>query len=325
MDYSRFTAEQLATDPFFVRWVRKEDDETRLFWNDWLERHPERREEAELARALVLTWRPKPVLPPPGAAETVWAGIQRDTAPDIRRFGWKTAAGWAAVLAGAGIGLYFFLTQSAEIQQKTLAGQTRVVELPDHSQVVLSGNSSIAYDRDWDGEAPRKVRLKGQAFFSVVHQADHRKFIVETDDHYQVEVLGTTFTVAERNHNLQVVLNTGKVRLRQPGGRPALLMKPGERIEVRNQSVVSRKNVNPVTYSDWKDRRFAFDNASLGDVTEMLEYTYGYDIVFADSTLKEKKITVHLQDPDPDVLLNVLAQTHDLKIDRLENRIYIRP
>lgn len=325
MDYTTFTAEQLATDPFFVRWVRKEDDETIAFWTHWLEQHPEKHGEADLARSLVLTWQPRPVVPPAGAAEEVWARIEQDTAPVIRRPFFRSAAGWAAVLAGIGVLLFFLLNRPAVVEERTLAGQTRTVELPDHSRVVLSGNSSVSYETDWKGDQPRRIRLKGQAYFSVVHQSDNRKFIVETDDQYQVEVLGTTFTVAERNHNLQVVLNTGKVRLHQPGGRPALEMVPGERIEVRHQSAVSRKTVNPVTYSDWKERRFVFDNASLGEVAEMLEYTYGYDIVFADSTLKDKKITIHLEEPDPAVLLNVLAQTHDLTIDRLGNRLYIRP
>ena len=54
-DYARFSAEELATDDDFIRWVKYANRYPELdrFWKNWLEQHPHRKEEVEEARLMI--------------------------------------------------------------------------------------------------------------------------------------------------------------------------------------------------------------------------------------------------------------------------------
>ena len=54
--YSEYSAEELAMERLFIRWVRKPDDPPiRKFWMGWIEKHPHMMDTVQQARDLVHT------------------------------------------------------------------------------------------------------------------------------------------------------------------------------------------------------------------------------------------------------------------------------
>lgn len=55
MDYTRYTVEDFVLDGNFRRWILAPDVETNRFWQDWLEKHPDKLAELQEARAIILS------------------------------------------------------------------------------------------------------------------------------------------------------------------------------------------------------------------------------------------------------------------------------
>lgn len=61
--FSELSAEELAMENLFIRWVRFPDDPPiRSFWENWIIKYPSRKDTVDRARELVLTaseWKPE--------------------------------------------------------------------------------------------------------------------------------------------------------------------------------------------------------------------------------------------------------------------------
>lgn len=248
--YSAYTAEELALDDLFVRWVQHpDDDEVTAYWKIWRINNPHCDDTVEDARELIRT----ASLPADAAlsgseVSSVWGRIReslrtmedvRPLQPDVRAVvGWwyflrTVAATFSLVLlVGWAIWMQYGPDQSVQTIQ-THAGQTRMIRLPDNSTVNLYANSSIRYARRWSDESPRAVWLQGEADFSVVHRTDTssaRLFRVHTGD-LTVEALGTTFRVQQRRECTHVALKSGNINLLLNQQKP-IRLQPGDSVEV---------------------------------------------------------------------------------------------
>lgn len=83
------------------------------------------------------------------------------------------------------------------------------VELPDSSVVYLNHNSKLTYSQKFE---PRRVKLEGEAFFSVNDGAT--PFIIETKDGEEVTVLGTEFNVFVSSQGMALEVEIGSVSIR---------------------------------------------------------------------------------------------------------------
>ena len=98
------------------------------------------------------------------------------------------------------------------IKVNTGTAQRKTIQLPDGTQVWLSPSTLVEYPSVFEGAA-RKVKLSGEAFFEVAHDASH-PFII-TSDNIQTKVLGTSFNI-QAYHNqkkIAVMVVTGKVKI----------------------------------------------------------------------------------------------------------------
>lgn len=96
-------------------------------------------------------------------------------------------------------------------------GDVAVLHLEDGTQVWLQDGTELRYAVG-KGDGERIVRLDGEAYFDVSHDARH-PFVVETRE-LAIRVLGTAFNVRALAGNpfTEVVLERGAVRLETPGG-----------------------------------------------------------------------------------------------------------
>lgn len=345
--YETFSAKDFLLDDFFIRWIKHPDEETVNFWESWLKAHPQKAAEIKEAILLLQQLQFQQDAMAKESQDRIWQELrqahcaQQKTPtykvvklPRVRslNYAYKVAAVLLImVLVGM---LYFRWQQHRTIEYTTNYGETRTIVLPDSSVVTLNAHSVIRYPRNWNEQSAREVELEGEAFFSVVHKKSNQCFVVHTDE-LKLEVLGTSFNVNNRRGRVQVVLQTGKVKLSLPPaenkrqtatGEKDILMQPGELVEFSEQeSRVTKKKINTAIYTSWKDNKLLFDNTALREVFQLIRDNYGIEVVLYDSQLNNKVFTGSAPANDLDILISKLATIYDLQVRKGKGKIVLEP
>jgi ferric-dicitrate binding protein FerR (iron transport regulator) len=199
-------------------------------------------------------------------------------------------------------------------------GETKTIVLPDGSTVVLNANSTLRYRKD----NPREVWIHGEGFFKIKHTKNDDKFLVRTIDSHYVQVLGTTFNVYNRKSKVEVVLNTGKIKL-QVEGKEGVIMKPGELAELKISSEgYDIRGVDPSIYSSWTNKKLIFKNTQISEIARIIEDTYGLEVVVSDEKLKHQKVSGTIINQSLDGLLYAISETVEMKVIKENKRIILR-
>ncbi|MBD0255646.1 MAG: FecR domain-containing protein [Cytophagales bacterium] len=340
-DYSHYAFEDFVMDADFRAWVLAPDAESRHFWEQYLVTHPEQRSLIQEAIQVVQHLNPNEDLPVPESRERIWQVLehrfdarqasaeQSEKAVRVRQLlPWRWAAAVTVLLVCAG--LLWYLAYPRTRQLHTAFGQVERVVLPDGSEVTLNGNSTLSYREDWQTQALREVWLDGEAFFKVTRQASASggriKFITHTPQ-LDIAVLGTVFNVSTRRGKTDVVLLEGKVALsnRRSPSAGTLEMKPGQLATLSEG--VARAEVRPAPpgqHTAWMKDFFVFDNTPLAQVAARLEDTYGLEVTFEDREMTDYRLTANLSSQDLDALLDVIAATFHLELQREKERVFFR-
>ena len=194
-------------------------------------------------------------------------------------------------------------------------GETRTVTLTDGSLVTLNANSSLRVPRFGFGQKTREVVLVGEADFSIKHLPNHQHFVVQTNKHFEVVVLGTEFLVNTREKSTKVVLNKGKVRLLYQEGKAnkALTMKPGNLVTFDNEGRVSLKQTpKPQDFISWKEHRFVFDGTTLAEISGLFAENYGITLQIPDKALTQWTISGAFTAYNAKELIETLASASNL-------------
>ena len=300
--YASFTLSDFITDPFFQDWVIFPEGEAATFWGDWLERHPEKVEMIKEARMLLESVGFEEQLPTEeevqqslarareiiatGSGRVVGLSVDRQRGR-IRRIGWA-----AAVIAGIGIATVIgYLSKdhrSAERSYATPYGELRTLYLPDSSKLVLNAHSSVRYAGSWRPGQVREVWLDGEGYFDV-RPDKAATFLVHTKD-LVVEVLGTTFDIRNRRGKTEVVLETGRIRVRFAAGiHEDVMLAPGDRVIYDPaKTELAHTFTVPENYTSWKDKKLM--EPTVGEILDYLEDNYHKTFILEDPTLAGKKI-----------------------------------
>jgi ferric-dicitrate binding protein FerR (iron transport regulator) len=350
MDYTRYSVTDFADDPGFRSWVNGTDPAAVAFWEDWVARHPGRRDDVEGAVRLVrlLDAHQAPSLPAAqvqaevdkfrraiaGGGEAAVPGTRTTPRRAVHPW-WAMTPTWrvAAVLAGLLVlaGPAYWALRPWLHPTHTIStplGGLQRVTLPDGSTVALNANSRLRYARDWSPDAPREVWLEGEAYFQVTKKRNPRgrvKFTVHAGN-VRVEVLGTAFDVHSRRGATRVVLTEGKVQLTGPttrAGRPFVMQSGDLAALSAGDTAFVRKRVNPESYAAWRRNQLVFVSTPLAEVAQLLEDHYGLKVVFADDALAREKFTATIRGRNPNVLLKVLAESFGLVVTRRGNHVTI--
>lgn len=242
-----------------------------------------------------------------------------------RWFGWGRIAAAILFLVVAGIGLYIFTQQNGRVVERTAFGETRVLTLPDGSEVTLNGNSVLSYDAEWPDL--REVQLEGEGYFKVVHTTDHRKFRVRTGTDFSLDVLGTQFNISKRERGTRIVLDEGKVQCNLgDSARDTLVLRPGEMVQFRKKpSDYQLQRVETGLYSSWKDHKLVFKNTSLREVAAILQDTYGLETEASQPELLDREISGSVPTDNVDLLLQGIAEASAVTITRDGDLLTIAP
>lgn len=175
------------------------------------------------------------------------------------------------------------------VELKTPVGEDLHATLSDGTKVWLNSGSTMRLYK-YFSDKERRVRLSGEAYFEVQHNAV-RPFVVETD-YFTVNDLGTSFNVkAYSKSEASVALVDGKVAV-QVAGEPVEL-KPGQVAAVRNGTIaVAAVDTYPLTQR--KEGLFYFNEATLKDVMTEIGRWYGRSVAIENA--ENMNMRIHFVD-----------------------------
>lgn len=265
---------------------------------------------------------------------------QFELEPDTSWQGWRIVA---TILAFICIGSLLLLL----LKQKPVAegyttittplGQRSMIELSDGSKVWLNAGSKLRYPDHFNGDL-REVFLEGEAFFDVAKN-ERNPFIVHTSE-INIRVLGTEFNVKSYPDEgiIETTLVSGAVDIESLEKKETLLkLVPNQKAvyikkstalnnEKKSEQGLSRNTdvsqlapvktdfrvlnqTNVEAETAWTDGILVIRSETLGMLAIKLERKYDLDFVFADSTLKDFKISGTIKDISIEQVLDGLKLT----------------
>lgn len=296
--------EDFLTDPEFIRWVNHPDKELGDYWNKWREANPEQLQSMKIAKEILDRAKFEMVKPPKGMKEEVIGEILRmkkiaipeNQTSILKRRVALTEYIWnglgqmgrvaAILIASFGIVSFFLFPQMKEIegvaiireqliQKSTSAGEKMQLTLGDGTKVWLNSSTQVEFPEKFNMHE-RRISLKGEAYFEVVHDS-LRPFTVSTDG-LLTTVLGTSFNInTKKSGRTQVALVSGKVVV--TSAQKTYTMSPSELVDFdQSKTVFTVRKLNESEILAWKDGILRFKNASLVEVKSALEDWYGVEI-----------------------------------------------
>lgn len=177
---------------------------------------------------------------------------------------------------------------------QTPKGGEYTVTLSDGTRVYLNAASKMKYPVMFD-EEKREVFLSGEAYFEVTKDTN-RPFYVITDA-MRVKVYGTEFNVNTYSmQGIQTVLVSGKVGVRGKNSKEEYIMQPSQLAEFSETGVFKGiREVNPVTYTAWRNGRFVFEDEGLEEILNRLSRWYNVDVFYSNEKVKEYHFTGHME------------------------------
>ena len=183
-----------------------------------------------------------------------------------------------------------FSETNERMEVSTPAGTTTTLTLSDGTQVLLSANSRLVYDKVFTSNK-REVTLVGEARFSVAKDSN-RSFIVRTEQ-IKTQVLGTVFDVKAYPQTIpDVTLYEGKVEVSLDGSLPQL-MQPGEQASISKEGKLQLAKAS-TDQGKWANGEFAFDDKDLKSVMQEIGSWYNLNVVFHSTPLLEERIYFHI-------------------------------
>lgn len=228
---------------------------------------------------------------------------------------------WVRIAAGIAIfsGVIYFLNnpigQTTQQMAVVSADSTRQDTLPDGSTAFLNKKSELAYSYDAKAKS-RKVKLKGEAYFSVKHDEEN-PFVIEAED-ILVRDIGTEFNLKAypEKDTIEILVTEGEVQfytLYDSG----LNLKAGQRaIYSRRNKMFYRIEKPDTNILAYKTKVFSFNNTDLKSVVELLNEVYNSKIVLANKRLFDCRLTANYKEDNPAIIAEVIAETMNLTLTR---------
>ena len=214
--------------------------------------------------------------------------------------------------------------EQAEIKYNTIVvprGGEYEVRLPDGSYVWMNADSEIRFPVVFTGQT-RQVSLKGEAYFDVTKDRSH-PFVVKTISS-EISVLGTSFNVNARENSCVTTLVEGCVRMRH-GMLDSVELHAGQQALLTGVGKIRVQEVDTRYYTSWMDNMFAFREAPLREIAEVLENWYGCECRFENPALENIPYTTMVERySDVDSVLQILAGTGDFHYTRIGDLIIIK-
>lgn len=232
---------------------------------------------------------------------------------------WVQVALAAAVIGVAAI-LWFMWAGNQHNTIATRYSQQKRITLPDQTEIILNGHSSIRYVKRWKRGQPREVWLEGEAFFRVKHLNQNTgsvepadRFIVHTAL-ADVEVLGTVFNIRQRRDKTEIVLQEGRIKVTFAKSKNTVVMQPGQLLTTRkDKQKTDTGTIKPEEYTAWTRNKLVLTNAAFREIIEYMEDNFG-KVVLTDPGLASRRVEGTFQIDNLDDAMLVLSKALNIDI-----------
>lgn len=198
-------------------------------------------------------------------------------------------------------------------------GKRSKLTLSDGTALHVNSGTKVVYPNRFTGNI-REIYVNGEVFLDVATDPD-RPFIVKTND-VEVRVLGTKFNVLayEEDHETQVVLASGAVRITSGKNRSKTELTPSQMYQYKNgQASVTKVEVEK--HISWIHGILYAEDERLDVLMTKLSRYYGDEIMYDENIVNQRcSGKVDLKSELGEVL-NGLTFSFPIEIER-ENEIY---
>ncbi|WP_183556749.1 FecR family protein [Mucilaginibacter sp. SP1R1] len=238
---------------------------------------------------------------------------------------WLRIAAAAIFLIGGGwIGYYLLEKQKGNPNDLVSIKTTNTVSvdtLPDGSVVHINKNSGITYAGDF--KSRREIKLTGEAFFEVKHN-EQAPFTVHVND-VDVRDIGTAFNVKSKQHNTEVIVESGIVQVSKAANSVRLIPHEMVLIKAGDKQLHVEKSTD-MLYNYYRSNTFIANSTPLWRLVDMLNEAYGADIKINNEVLRNAPITVTIRYEDSlDKILAVIkGTTPEMRVSKTGNSIILK-
>ncbi len=331
-NYNNFNSEDFLADADFLRYVKKANQQDVQFWESWLKDEPENKAaflQARLQLQIILSSKDRVISATQADAlldriNQSIDGLVHKRRLRIRRMIWSS--GIAASLLLILFGVWFF---NSTVHINTTFGESKLVLLPDGSEVRMNANSSLSYPRAFKWTKNRVVLLTGEAFFKVKHfnqnpsAVKNGELFIAQSNKLKVEVLGTVFNLKSRPNVNEVTLIKGKVRVKAIASGEARILKPGEMARLGTDSRFMVNVTSTVPQTSWIGNKILMTQTRVGDIIAEFENLYGYKVILPDTTMADKRIDGTISTLNGESMLFVLKNILNVNERREGKTIYL--
>lgn len=336
MNYYLYTAEDFVADESFIDYHLQKNENSILFWENWISLHPEKLDEIYNAQRILDVLYLRLNEEELGNEFEKFDGFLTSTQKE-ENLSFKHANKNTLSMALAIIGVMLLIIGSWGIYQynqkessknqyivrQNPFGQRSVFQLSDGTKVTLNANSTLKFPNKFDLNA-RIVELTGEAFFEVTKNPE-KPFIVKTEN-LSTTVLGTKFNINahDLDQTIQISLVEGKVKVTSDDKKGEIILHSNQKVFFhKSSSVFIKSNFDPVQVTAWKEGVIYFKNASFEEIAEKIHATYG--IVLINNVRKIKwDYTGQFDDTDYLTIIKSICYAKKLKYKIVNDTIIIR-
>lgn len=238
----------------------------------------------------------------------------------------------AVILIMLGIGFYYQWSTLNKLERamnvvSVPAGQRVNIVLPDGTHICMNAKSKLEYPSSFVGGS-RKVKLSGEAYFTVTHD-ETKPFVVETNG-YNIEVLGTTFNVESytNTNDFSTSLIEGKVRITDKSDETNhIVLEPSQQAKIVNNKLVA-SSINDFEVLRWREGLICFKDKPFKQLAEQFEKYYEVRIIIENENLLKHELSGKIRISDGiEHALRVIQKNTSFSYYRdpkMENVIYIK-
>ncbi|SFC19645.1 ferric-dicitrate binding protein FerR, regulates iron transport through sigma-19 [Parapedobacter composti] len=249
---------------------------------------------------------------------------RRDSRPKGYRLGWVRIAAMLLLVPIAGLAGFYLLGPGGGgrfASTYATADAPSTDTLADGSVITLNRFAELDFSQS-PFKRERTVDLhKGEAFFRVAPDGK-KPFVIRSGD-VTVTVVGTSFNVKRRGDETTVIVESGKVNV--AGLNQTAELGPGQKVTVNTRTGRFEEGwAEDRLHHYYVNRRLVLDNTPLWRIAEVLEEAYGVDIAISRKEIGELPMSTTLRLGPLDEVLNVVAQTLGVQVERTGKRVVIR-
>ncbi len=344
--YAGYGLEEFLSDNDFRQWVLDGKPGGHPVWPLLAMYLPAESEVMEQAAELLLLWQQEAALDKQEITYETERILSVTYSKPFRRLsaGTWSAAAAVVVLLLAGWGIWSYSSGSAgpfdatykkiaaadlrEISNESDSPQT--VFLPDSSEVRLSPQARIRYSAQLGTAlAPdpgkREVYMTGTVFFAISKNKE-LPFLVYADG-LLTRVLGTSFTIRSSGQSVSVEVKTGRVTVKRLDDSEEVVLAPNQKITYMSANRQLEKDLayDPGILSEVPATpMFAFDNAPIAAVFEVLEKAYGIPIQFDPEVMEHCYLNVHLGTESFYEKMDIICRTIQAELVIAEGKAFVK-